>query len=78
MSDPDILPGEALFGFAAWLTTRDEPVTFSSRHDAGEAVRLIREFCWRYGISEEVRDDRWPGVLKEPHPLERLARCAED
>ena len=27
---------EALFGFIGWLTSRNEPITMSSTHDAGE------------------------------------------
>jgi len=36
---------EAVFGFAAWLTTRDEAVTFSAQHDAAPAAELVHEFC---------------------------------
>ncbi len=36
---------EALFGFMGWLTSRSEISIFSSSHDAGLAVELIKEFC---------------------------------
>lgn len=45
-------PSEALFGFGAWLTTRDTPVTMSSHHDAGIVARLISEFCDRHDFED--------------------------
>lgn len=35
---------EALFGFAGWLTSRQEVVTFSRTHDAAKAADLVAEF----------------------------------
>lgn len=35
---------EAIFGFVAWLTSRERPTIFSANHNAGEAVELIRQF----------------------------------
>lgn len=40
-AQPAVLPSEALFGFAGWLTSRDEVVTLSSRHDAAIAAQLV-------------------------------------
>jgi hypothetical protein len=37
-------PSEALFGFASWLTTLEEPVILSARHNAGIAAELVSEF----------------------------------
>jgi hypothetical protein len=48
-------PSEALYGFGGWLTTRDEPVTMSSHHNAGIVAELINEFCERHDF-EEPRD----------------------
>lgn len=55
---------ETLLAFLGWLTTRDEPVTFSARHDASVAVELIREFCEVQGF-DEVRD----GWVKQIVPM---------
>jgi len=63
-------------GFIAWLTTRDEPLTMSARHNVGPAMDAYKEFCERYGL-QGIRDDKWPHCLKAPHPLVQLARCAE-
>jgi hypothetical protein len=38
-------PAEAIYGFAGWLTTRDKPVIFSSRHDAAIVAQLLDWFC---------------------------------
>ena len=55
---------EALFGFMAWLTTREEPVTFSSQHDASKAAELVGLFCKANGL-EDPREG-WTGLLKFP------------
>ncbi len=52
---------EALYGFGGWLTTRKNPVTMSSRHDAGVVAELISEFCDRHNF-EEPRD-HWENNL---------------
>lgn len=43
---PDKLSAsEALYGFFGWLTTRQETVTESVKHDANVWVDLIKAFC---------------------------------
>lgn len=54
-------PSEALFGFGGWLTTRDEPVTMSSRHDAAIVAELISEFCEKQGFEDP--DESWTDNL---------------
>jgi hypothetical protein len=46
-------PHAALLGFAAWLTTRPEPVTFGTNHDAAPAAELVAEF---------VKSQGWPDL----------------
>ena len=55
---------EALYGFAGWLTSRTEPVTFSATHDAGKAVELVAEFC-KVNQLPEPRED-WANELAHP------------
>ena len=38
---------EALFGFASWLTCRQEVVTLSAAHDAAPIAELVKVFCER-------------------------------
>ena len=40
----DIKAADALFGFAAWLTTRTEVVVFGASQDAASAAELVGEF----------------------------------
>jgi len=40
----DVLPSEVLFGFAAWLTGRDERICFSARDNAAPAAEVVAEF----------------------------------
>lgn len=55
---------EALFGFAAWLTSREKPVTLSAHHDAGIAAALAAEFC-EINHLEEPREN-WTDFLIMP------------
>lgn len=36
---------EAVYAFAGWLTTREEPTVLSAGHDAAPVAELIRQFC---------------------------------
>ena len=36
---------EAIFGFCAWLTTRNEKIVVSSKNDAAVIRGLIQKFC---------------------------------
>ena len=60
----ELSASEAVYGFAAWLTTRYEPVTLSALHDAGIAAELVFEFCKVNGLPE-VRD-HWEENLTHP------------
>lgn len=55
-------PSEAVLGFAAWLTTRDEVTTMSARHDSGVIADLVKEFCSVQGL-EDI-SAAWPDNLK--------------
>lgn len=45
LCEKDLTPSEALYGFAAWITTRKERVVASSKDDAAVWARLVNEFC---------------------------------
>ena len=45
-------PSEAIYAFAGWLTTREEPVTFSATDSAVLPAELVDEFCKRYELPE--------------------------
>jgi len=65
---------EALFGFAAWLTSLEMPVTFSSHHEAGTAAQLVGEFCKANNLAEPR--DFWH--LNLVHPTSRPTPLAPD
>lgn len=60
-----VLPSEALFGFVAWLTTREPKVTFGSDVDASEAARLVGLYCDTNDF-REPREGIYPDNLKTP------------
>ena len=43
---------EALFGFCAWLTTREDKTIMSAADDAAPIPPLIDEFCKVNGLEE--------------------------
>lgn len=57
-----VLPSEALWGFAGWITTRKEVVVASRKHDCSDIVRLVEEFCEAQGY-EPPREGIYPNNL---------------
>ena len=48
---------DALYGFVAWLTTRETEITISSHHDAGGPCNLVGEFIKVNNLPEfSIRD----------------------
>lgn len=56
---------EALYGFVGWLTSRDEPVTFSAVHGATEAADLVAKFICENELADVSRED-WYKFLNHP------------
>ncbi len=67
MAAPDVMQlsgSEAVYGFAAWLTCRDEPVKASARHDAAVWAELVDEFC---KVNRLVKPRKmWAELLTHP------------
>lgn len=55
-AEPDVLPGEAIFGFTAWLTSLKTPVTFSECHGAAIGADLAAAYNKSQGF-DEIRED---------------------
>lgn len=47
---------EAIYGLLAWLTCRDEAVTFSAKHDAAIAAELAKQFCEENNLADPKDD----------------------
>tara|TARA_Y100000310_G_scaffold161719_1_gene161612 strand:+ start:245 stop:466 length:222 start_codon:yes stop_codon:yes gene_type:complete len=60
-----ITASEAVYGFAAWLTTRDKAVIFGAKHNAGVAVGLIKEWL-DVNKLDDPRDGIYPNNLVMP------------
>jgi hypothetical protein len=60
----------AITAFMGWLTSRDEKAgPFSARHEAGQAVELVKKFCNAQGWA--IDDARWNEqirALKQRYP----------
>ena len=72
MAAPEVMQlsgSEALFGFAGWLTSRDEPVTASAKHDAAVWAELVGEFCAKNHLSDPR--EQWDTLLT--HPTDKAA-----
>lgn len=50
-------PSEALYGFAGWLTTRETPITMSSKSDASIIAKFIDDFIKKQNLKEPK--DHW-------------------
>jgi len=65
MMKPKMLnSAEAIYGFVAWLTTRDQKITLSAKNNASQVVELVEVFCKENNL-EDVRED-WTKNLKHP------------
>lgn len=67
MAAPEVMQlsgSEALFGFIAWLTTREEEVTLGSERDCARPAELIDEFCKINHLSDPR--DAWSDLLTHP------------
>lgn len=60
---PPLSGSEAVFGFAAWLTSQPVPVIASARHDAGVWAKLVQQFCDAQGLAEPRNG--WQILLKD-------------
>jgi len=49
---------EAVYGFAAWLTTRTEVICVGSSQDSAPVAELVKKFC-EHNSLEPISDD-WP------------------
>ena len=58
---------EAVYGFAAWLTTRREPITMSAAHDSSDPAVLVDRFC----MANELQTPRSGWNRKLRHPKSR-------
>ena len=57
---------EAVLGFAAWLTTRDETTKMGAKDDCAPIVGLATRFCETNGLPD-IREN-WADALT--HPIE--------
>ena len=55
---------EALYGFMAWLTTREDQVTLSRHNDSATAADLVSKFC-ELNDFEPAREG-WQDLIKTP------------
>lgn len=61
-----VIPSEAVYTFAAWLTTRrGEPVTLGAKYDAAPIAELVAEFCEINGL-KPPREGIYPDNMKMP------------
>jgi hypothetical protein len=64
MKNESMIAG-ALFDFVGYLTTLDEPVTFSGKHDATAALDLLGEWASQRGLDLDEADVKgWVNTCK--------------
>lgn len=62
-------PSEAIFGFCAWLTTREKITVMSGHHDSAPIVEAIKVFCEVNGLAYPRED--WTDYLTHPKDSEK-------
>ncbi len=60
----EMTASEALYGFGAWLTTRDESVTFGANNDCAPMADLIGRFCKANKLAETT--EAYPNCFVMP------------
>jgi hypothetical protein len=59
-----LTPSEAVYGFAAWLTTREARTVMSASDDSAPIAELVAKFCAANKLAEPLAD--WPQPLQFP------------
>ena len=57
-------PSEAVYGFAAWLTTREEQTVMSASDDSAPIAELVKQFCEINNLPDV--SEHWPNHLVHP------------
>ena len=55
---------EAVYGFAAWITCRKQPVVFGGNNDCAPAADLVKQFCEANSLAPVT--EAWPSNLIHP------------
>lgn len=61
---------EAVYGFAAWLTTKNEPVVISAHKDAAYVCDLVSQFCEINNLDEPRSN--WTNNLTHPPTMNEI------
>lgn len=57
-------PSEAVYGFAAWLTTREKKIIMGASADCAPIADLVKQFCETNNLPPVT--DQWPNNLIHP------------
>jgi len=57
-------PSEAVYGFAAWLTTREDKTVMSAADDSAPITELVKQFCEVNNLPDV--SEQWPNNLIHP------------
>jgi len=64
MKEDKLTASEAIYGFCAWLTGRNEKTVMSATDNAGSIACLVRRFCEVNKLAEPRKD--WTTNLIHP------------
>ena len=65
MAERILSPAGAVFGFAAWLTTRQKALTLGAAHDAAEVACLCDRFCKENNLGDP--EENYTDALTLPY-----------
>lgn len=64
--EENVLASEAVYVFAAWITTRSTVTTASAAHDSAPIAEIVAEFCDANDL-KPPREDIYPNNLMHPN-----------
>ena len=65
MENKTMTASESVYGFVAWLTTRDKAVSFGAKHDCAIAADLVQQWINTNGL-DGPRDGVYPDNIVMP------------
>ena len=60
-------PSEAVYGFAAWLTTREDETVMGASNDCAPIAEKVKQFCEANNLPDV--SDQWPHNLIIPNKV---------
>jgi len=65
----ELTASEAVYGFAAWLTARDEDITIGATENCSPVAYLVERFIEANNLKQP--GNKWADILKYPAEVDK-------